>query len=114
MQKWGAPPLNHVYADVKGNIAWLPRGLTPKRPNWDGLLPVPGDGRYEWQGFVENDQLPRLYRPEQGFFATANQMNLPGDYPVTERKVGDFATAAVAVQLALDRNGACQSVAQQP
>src|SRR6202012_1535148 len=51
-------------------------------------MPVPGDGRYEWQGFVENDQLPRVYRPEQGFFATANQMNLPNDYPVNERKVG--------------------------
>jgi penicillin amidase len=88
LKRWGAPSENQVYADVKGNIGWIPAAKTPRRVNYDGLMPVPGDGRYEWQGFVENDQLPRLYRPEQGFFATANQMNLPPDYPVAERKVG--------------------------
>jgi carbon-monoxide dehydrogenase medium subunit len=33
-----------------------------------------------------------------------------GAYVKVERKVGDFATAAVAVQLTLDENGNCQSV----
>jgi penicillin G amidase len=88
MKRWGAPSENQVYADVKGNIGWIPGAKTPRRVNYDGLMPVPGDGRYEWQGFVDNDQLPRVYRPEQGFFATANQMNLPSDYPVAERKIG--------------------------
>jgi penicillin amidase len=88
MKRWGAPSENQVYADVKGNIGWIPGAKTPRRVNYDGLMPVPGDGRYEWQGFIDNDQLPRVYRPAQGFFATANQMNLPGDYPVAERKVG--------------------------
>jgi penicillin amidase len=88
MKRWGAPSENQVYADVKGNIGWIPGAKTPRRVNYDGLMPVPGDGRYEWQGFVKNDELPRVYRPEQGFFATANQMNLPKDYPVSERKVG--------------------------
>jgi penicillin amidase len=36
---------------VEGNIGSVPGGLAPKRPNWDGALPVPGDGRYEWTGF---------------------------------------------------------------
>ena len=30
----------------------------PVRRNWDGLLPVPGDGRYEWDGFLDPDLLP--------------------------------------------------------
>jgi penicillin G amidase len=88
MKRWGAPSENQVYADVKGNIGWIPAARTPRRVNYDGLMPVPGDGRYEWQGFIDNDQLPRVYRPSQGFFATANQMNLPAVYPVAERKVG--------------------------
>src|SRR5579871_2309036 len=33
---WGAPPLNLVYADVKGNIGWAASGRTPVRRNWDG------------------------------------------------------------------------------
>jgi penicillin amidase len=58
-----APGLNYVYADVKGNIAWVAGGLAPIRPNWDGLLPVPGDGRYEWAGFWRSDQLPSIVVP---------------------------------------------------
>jgi penicillin amidase len=88
MRRWGAPSENQVYADVKGNIGWIPGAKTPRRTTYDGLMPVPGDGRYEWDGFVDADQLPRVYRPEQGFFATANQMNLPSDYPLAERKIG--------------------------
>lgn len=78
---WGAPPLNLVYADTHGNIGWAAAGRTPVRRNWDGLMPVPGDGRYEWQGFQGNDVLPSIYNPVQGFFATANEMNLPAGYP---------------------------------
>ena len=78
---WGAPPLNLVYADTSGDIGWSAAGLTPARPNWDGLLPVPGDGRYEWAGMMPESQLPALHNPPKGFVATANQMNLPADYP---------------------------------
>ncbi len=88
MLHWGAPAENQVYADAKGNVGWVPGGLTPIRPNWDGLLPVPGDGRYEWAGFLSGEQLPYAYNPKQGWFATANEMNLPADYPYRERKLG--------------------------
>jgi penicillin amidase len=85
---WGAPTLNQVYADTKGNIGWKPTGLAPKRPNWDGLLPVPGDGRYEWGGIWRGDEMPSIYNPPQGFIATANAYNIPASYPAKERKLG--------------------------
>ncbi|OKO73000.1 penicillin acylase family protein [Bradyrhizobium sp. NAS96.2] len=88
MRRWGAPSENQVYADTSGNIGWVAAGKTPRRTSFDGLMPVPGDGRYEWQGFLSLDELPKLYQPKQGFIATANQMNLPADYPVGERRVG--------------------------
>ncbi|WJR77730.1 penicillin acylase family protein [Bradyrhizobium sp. NP1] len=88
MQRWGAPSENQVYADTSGNIGWVAAGKTPRRTGYDGLMPVPGDGRYEWNGFLTLDELPKVYRPREGFFATANQMNLPEGYPVAERKVG--------------------------
>src|SRR5829696_6014466 len=87
MTRWGAPSENQVYADTSGNIGWIPAGTTPIRDNWDGLMPVPGDGRYEWKGFRANEELPRSYNPQQGWFATANQMNLPAGYPA-EHKIG--------------------------
>ncbi len=82
MNRWGAPSENQVYADIHGNIGWKPGGLAPIRPNWDGLLPVPGDGRYEWQGFRDMDELPVEFNPERGWVATANEMNLPAGYDV--------------------------------
>jgi penicillin amidase len=88
MNRWGAPTENQVYADKSGNIGWVPGGLAPKRPNWDGLLPVPGDGRYEWAGFWDRDELPSAYNPAQGWITTSNEMNLPADYPYKERKLG--------------------------
>ncbi len=88
MADWGAPSENQVYADAKGNIGWVVGGRAPIRPNWDGLMPVPGDGRHEWGGFHAGDQLPSSYNPPQGWFASANEMNLPPTYPYRERKLG--------------------------
>ncbi|SDM98536.1 penicillin acylase family protein [Allokutzneria albata] len=87
MRNWGGPPENQVYADTRGDIAWLPGGMAPKRPAFDGLLPVPGDGRYEWEGYYDGEQLPRSVNPAKGFLATANEENLPEDYP-RDRKLG--------------------------
>jgi penicillin amidase len=42
---------------------------------------VPGDGRYEWDGFLLATDLPCVVNPPQGWFATANQDNLPRGYP---------------------------------
>lgn len=81
MNRWGAPPENHVYADTGGTIGWKAAGLTPVRPNWDGALPVPGDGRYEWAGFYDMDQLPEEADPARGWISTANDENLPDDFP---------------------------------
>lgn len=80
-EAWGTPPLNLVYADTSGDIGWSAAGLTPIRPNWDGLMPVPGDGRYEWAGMRPEGELPSVHNPAQGFFATANAMNMPEGYP---------------------------------
>jgi penicillin G amidase len=88
MNRWGAPAENQVYADVEGNIGYKPAGLFPRRRNWDGLLPVPGNGSYEWDGFFDMDVLPVEYNPERGFSGTANAMHLPADYPIDEYRVG--------------------------
>ena len=79
--RWGAPPLNLVYADTSGTVGWAAAGRAPVRRNWDGLTPVPGDGRYEWAGFHADNVLPASKNPAEGYFATANEMNLPTGYP---------------------------------
>jgi penicillin amidase len=80
-----APPENLIWADTSGATGWAATGLTPVRAGWDGLMPVPGDGRYEWRGFIPGDQLPAIRNPAKGWIATANEMNLPADYPAQTR-----------------------------
>jgi penicillin amidase len=88
LSHWGAAPMNFVYADTHGTIAWIPTGLAPRRPNWDGLLPVPGDGRYEWAGFAAPDELPAMVNPERGWVASANEFNLPPGHPSRHLNLG--------------------------
>jgi penicillin amidase len=75
------PSENMVWADRDNNIGWQAVGITPIRKNWKGLLPVSGDGRFEWEGYLPIKELPHVANPATGFFATANQNNVPEGYP---------------------------------
>jgi penicillin amidase len=78
------PAENMIWADRTGTIGWQAAGIQPLRRNWSGLLPVPGDGRYEWDGFLPINALPHEVNPARGFIATANHYLFPNDYPWTE------------------------------
>jgi penicillin amidase len=86
LNHWGAPAVNHVYADVNGTVGLKNAAMIPVRPNWDGSLPVPGDGRYEWNGFYTADELPHR-EADSGWFASANEENLPEGHSNVERTV---------------------------
>ena len=74
------PGENMVWADKKGTIGWQAVGIAPIRNNFSGLVPVPGDGRYEWDGYLPIIEKPNTVNPVQGFFASANQNITPDDY----------------------------------
>jgi penicillin G amidase len=90
LKHWGTPGVNAVVADTAGKIGWFPSGFVPIRPNSDGLLPLPGNGRYEWQGYWDRDLLPSEVDPGRGYIATANQLNLPKNFPYAQRPVSFF------------------------
>ena len=75
------PGENMIWADQAGNIGWQAVGIAPVRKNFSGLVPVPGDGSYEWEKYLEIKQKPNVYNPESGIFSTANQNVTPIDYP---------------------------------
>lgn len=78
-------PTNIHYADIEGNTGWYAVGYAPRRPRHDGLFPAPGDGSYDWTGILPVEEMPHIYNPRQGWFASANEMNLPADYPYKQR-----------------------------
>jgi penicillin amidase len=75
------PSENMVWVDRQGNIGWQASGIQPIRRGWSGILPVPGDGRYEWEGFLPITSLPHEVNPQRGFIATANNFIMPDNYP---------------------------------
>ena len=75
------PGENMVWADTAGHIGWQAVGIAPIRRNWSGLVPVPGDGRYEWDGYLPIKAKPHLFDPPSGYFASANNDLIPPDYP---------------------------------
>ncbi|HVC20134.1 MAG TPA: penicillin acylase family protein [Vicinamibacterales bacterium] len=78
------PSENMVWAGVDGTIGYQAVGIEPLRPNWSGLVPVPGDGRYEWDGYLPIKALPHVVNPAKGFYNTSNNYLFPPGFPYPE------------------------------
>ncbi len=74
------PGENMIWADQAGNIGWQAVGIAPIRNNFSGLVPVPGNGTYEWEGYLPIIEKPNTLNPAKGFIATANQNVTPENY----------------------------------
>tara|TARA_Y100000748_G_scaffold226503_1_gene190884 strand:- start:8458 stop:10800 length:2343 start_codon:yes stop_codon:yes gene_type:complete len=74
------PGENMVWADKDGNIGWQAVGIAPIRNTHSGLVPVMGDGNYEWDGYLPIVDKPNIFNPEEEYFATANQNVTPESY----------------------------------
>ena len=74
------PGENMVWADKDGNIGWQAVGIAPIRKTHSGLVPVMGDGNYEWDGYLPIVDKPNIFNPREEFFATANQNVTPESY----------------------------------
>jgi penicillin amidase len=78
------PGENMVWAGRDGSIGWQAVGIAPIRRGWSGLVPVPGDGRFEWDGFLPILAKPHVTDPPEGYFASSNNYLIPPDYPFPE------------------------------
>jgi acyl-homoserine-lactone acylase len=65
---------NTIYADDKGNIAYLHPQFIPKRDDrFDYTKPVDGsDPATDWQGLLPLDKAPRLFNPATGWLFNTN------------------------------------------
>ena len=74
------PGENMIWADQDGNIGWQAVGIAPVRNQSSGLVPVPGDGSYDWDGYLPIREKPNDFNPKKGYLATANQNVTPPNY----------------------------------
>ena len=75
------PGENMIWADRQGNIGWQSVGIAPIRRNFSGMVPVPGDGRYEWDGYLPIKAKPNEFNPDRGYIETSNSNYTKPDYP---------------------------------
>ena len=80
---WPIAGQNMVFADVEGNIGYQFTGTVPVRaPGVVPGTPLPAwTGLHEWVGTVPFDELPSVFNPPSGFFATANNRMVGMEYP---------------------------------
>ena len=113
------PAQNIVFATTDGHIGYQAPGRIPLRgavagpvPS-DGTWPRPGwDSRYDWQGWVDPAQMPRVLDPAEGFVVAANQAVTPlgvgpflaedTDYGYRSQRIRDLLTERIAEGEALD------------
>src|SRR5262249_35599948 len=79
LAEWPTLPLNLVYADETGHVAWQLIGQAPRRKKGWGTLPLPGwDEGAGWEEKpIAFKDMPHLENPPQGFVASANNQPLP-------------------------------------
>jgi len=83
----GTPGQNMVVADRSGRIGWTVYGAIPRRQGIDGTLPMSwADGSRGWNGWLADDEYPRILEPPDGRLWTANARVVSG--PMLE-KLGD-------------------------
>ena len=74
------PGENMVWADKFGDIGWQAVGIAPIRKTHSGLVPVKGDGKFDWEGYLPIIEKPNSFNPENGYLLTANQNVTPDSY----------------------------------
>src|SRR5690606_880373 len=79
------PSQNIVFATIDGEIGYQAPGKIPVRARVrdgvvpsDGTWPRPGwEPAYDWQGFVDPEDMPAVVDPPEGFVVAANQAVVP-------------------------------------
>jgi penicillin amidase len=76
----GAPGQNFVAADRTGRIGWTVYGSIPRRVGLDGQIPQRwSDGSRGWNGWLSDEQYPRIVDPPDGRIWTANARVVNGE-----------------------------------
>ncbi|MFM9421025.1 penicillin acylase family protein [Thermus scotoductus] len=82
LSHYSAPSQNFVYADADGNIGYIAPGKFPiRKEGHTGMVPVPGNGEWDWQGYRKPEDWPKVLNPKEGFLVTANNKVTPQGFP---------------------------------
>ena len=77
LKGFAVPGQNFVYGDKDGNIGYVLGAKIPLRNSTSSTFVLDGTtDKYDWKGFVPQNNIPTLFNPAQNFIATANNKTL--------------------------------------
>jgi penicillin amidase len=77
-----SPAQNFAFASNEGDIAIIVNGKFPEKVKEEGRFVRKGNqSKFEWDTYIERDEIPRIKNPIRGFVASANQHSAAPDYP---------------------------------
>ncbi len=77
LKDFAVPGQNFVYADKEGNIGYVFGSKLPIRNSAGATFVFDGStDKYDWKGYISQDQIPTLFNPTQDFIASANNKTL--------------------------------------
>lgn len=98
-----APVQNLFYADTAGDIGLVTPGRIPIRTDHDGTRPASGqEARFDWNGFIPFDELPKRHNPPDGLIINANNRLVGPDYPYSIARHWQSAYRAARIAEVLD------------
>lgn len=93
MARMDIPSLNAVYADARGNIAYIYNASFPDRKkgvDWRHILPG-DDSSLIWQGKADFSQVPKIVNPSSGWLFNSNNAPWSAAGAADDLRVEDFA-----------------------
>jgi len=82
---WRFPTANCVFGDRDGNVGYSVLGAIPVRSPLSGSSGSSAhdgsESKYDWQGFVPYDLVPRTINPERGYVFSGNHRPIGSFYP---------------------------------
>ncbi len=77
LKDFAVPGQNFVYADKNGNIGYVFGSKLPVRSSAASTFILDGTtDKYDWKGYIQQDEIPTLFNPSQDFIASANNKTL--------------------------------------
>jgi penicillin amidase len=77
LKDFAVPGQNFVYADKEGNIGYVFGSKLPIRNSAGATIVFDGStDKYDWRGYISQDQIPTLFNPTRDFIASANNKTL--------------------------------------
>ncbi len=77
LKDFAVPGQNFVYADKEGNIGYVFGSKLPIRNFASPTFVLDGTtDKYDWKGYVPQNEIPTIYNPPQDFIASANNKTL--------------------------------------